>query len=476
MKFKIEDINELSDSRQVMEAKPHKFTSIFIYILLASILIFILWAWFSEKEIVVKVSGIIKPNEQSYVVSNMVSGEVKEVNMENGQDIKNGQVLYKIDDSNLQSQKNKLGNQKEDLTKDTKNLEKLKMSIDDNTNYFSDNEEEKEYYYKYKSYEASNKVSIEDKRNLIDSKNEVANKIGKLETLIKSINDNQNYNEEGSIYSEQFNNYRISKKSIEDKIEKLERNKEELKNQSAPKEQIDQIDSEIEANKNALVKLRSDINLQIKNSINELNEQVKNIDSNVSKFDEGVSLSEEKNKVTLLAQIEEKINLNKDKLKEVDFNIEEVNKGIEKCEVKSTVDGKLDIKANLEPGAMIQTGAIVASVLPKENNYKIELIIPDKDIANIKNGQEVKYNFTSLPYAEYGFLKGNIENISVNSQVNNETGIVYFIGEGTLETDILYSNKNEEAVIKPGMTCEARVITRSEKMLYYLLEKLNLKN
>lgn len=387
MKFKIEDINELSDSRQVMEAKPNKFTSIFIYILLGAICIFITWAWFSEKEIVVKVSGIIKPNEQSCVVSNMVAGEIKEVNMENGQDIKSGQVLYKIDDSNLQNQKNKIEKQKEDLTKDIKNLEKFKQSIDDNTNYFSDNEEEKEYYYKYKSYKAGNKVSVEDKSNLIDSKNEAVNKINKLETLIKSINDNQNYNEEGSIYSDQFNNYRISKKSIEDKIEKLEKNKEALKTQNAPKEQIDQIDSEIEANKNALVKLRSDINLQIKNSINELNEQVKNIDSNVSKFDEGVSLSKEKNKVTLLAQIEEKINLNNDKLKEVDFNIEEVNKGIEKCEVKSTVDGKLDIKANLYPGAMIQTGVVVASVLPKENNYKVELIIPDKDIGNIKNGQ-----------------------------------------------------------------------------------------
>jgi len=476
MKFKIEDINELSYSRQVMEAKPHKFTSIFIYILLGAIFIFITWAWFSEKEIVVKVSGIIKPNEQSYVVSNMVAGEIKEINMENGQEVKSGQVLYKIDDSNLQNQKNKLENQKEDLTKDTKNLEKFKQSIDDNTNYFSDSEDEKEYYYKYKSYETGNKVSVEDKSNLIDSKNEASNKISKLDALIKSINDNKNYNEEGSIYSEQFNNYIISKKSIEDKIEKLEKNKEELKNQNAPKEQINQIDPEIEVNKNALVKLKSDINLQIKNSINELEGQVKNIDSSVNKFDEGVSLSKEKNKVTLIAQIEEKINLNNGKLKEVDFNIEEVNKGIEKCEVKSTIDGKLDIKANLEPGVMIQTGAVVASVLPKENNYKVELIIPDKDIGNIKNGQEVKYNFTSLPYNEYGFLKGNIENLSVNSQVNNETGIVYFIGEGTLESDTLYSHKNEEAIIKSGMTCEVRIITRKEKMLYYIFEKIGLKD
>lgn len=38
---------------------------------------------------------------------------------------------------------------------------------------------------------------------------------------------------------------------------------------------------------------------------------------------------------------------------------------------------------------MIQTG-VVGSVLPKENNYKVELIMPDKDIGDIKRGQELK--------------------------------------------------------------------------------------
>ncbi len=53
---------------------------------------------------------------------------------------------------------------------------------------------------------------------------------------------------------------------------------------------------------------------------------------------------------------------------------------------------------------------------------------------------------------------------------------IFYTGEGTLEKNILYSNKSEESVIKAGMTCEARIITRKGKMLYYILEKLNFKN
>jgi len=545
MKFKIESLDELSDSRQIMESKPHKLTSIFIYILLTVIISFILWASFSEKEVVIKLTGIVNPNEESYVVSNPIAGEIKEVYMKNGQTIKKDAVLYKTDDTTLQIQKKKVEGQKKLLTNDINNLSKLKKSITDNTNYLKDNTEEKEYYLKYKNYEVGNNVSVEDKNNLINSKNDSINKINHLEKLSKSIEDNKNYNENGSIYNEQFNNYKISRKSIADKIVTLEKSKIKIQNQKdsneqisqidveiqnvnnklgalkkskielqtqkdsddqllqldveiqnnnnelstlekskielqtqkdSYKEQISQIDAEIQNNNNGLAKLESDIKLQVINSINELESQVKNTNSNAIKFDEVGNLSKEKNKTSLLAQIEGNLNLNDEKSKEIDLNLEEINKNIGKCEVKSNIDGRLDIKYNLEPGVMIQTGAIVANILPSSNNYKVELIIPDKDIGTIKKGQEVKYSFNSFPYNEYGFLKGSIKNISVNSQIDNKTGVSFYTGEGILKNNILYSHKNEKEVIKPGMTCDARIITRRENMLYYLLEKLNLKD
>ncbi|WLC69541.1 HlyD family efflux transporter periplasmic adaptor subunit [Clostridium estertheticum] len=476
MKFKIESLDDLSESRQVMETEPHKFTSIFVCILLAVIISFILWACFSEKEVVVNVTGMVKPSGQSYVVSNPIAEEVKEVYMKNGQTIKKDEVLYKTDDTPLKTQKSKVEGQKKVLANDINNLGKLKKSIADNTNYFKESKEEKEYYYKYESYFIGNKVSVEDKTNLINSKNDSVNQINHLEKLIKSIEDNKNYNAKGSIYNEQFNNYQISRKSIDGKMQQLLISKKVLQNKIGSGDAIAQIDAEIQDNKNGLIKLESEIKLEARKSINELRGQLKTTNSNLIKFDEGVNLSKEKNKITLLAQIEEKLNSSEEKLKEVDVSLKEINENIEKCKVKSTIDGKLDIKANLQPGIIIQTGAIVANVLPKSNAYKVELIIPDKDIANIKDGQEIKYSFTSLPYNEYGFLKGSMESISVNSQTDSEKGIVFYKGEGILKNNILYSHKNEEAVIKPGMTCEARIITRREKMLYYLLEKLNLKD
>ncbi|EHR0219607.1 HlyD family efflux transporter periplasmic adaptor subunit [Clostridium perfringens] len=501
MKFKIDNIENLSDSRQVMESKPNKFIMIFIYILIAIIATFLTWAWFSEKEIIVKVQGGVRPDNEIQSVSNIIQGEVKSVKMKNGEEIKKGNILFEIDSSELQDKKNQINDQIDYLDKDNKNLEKLNKSINENTNYFKNNDEEKEYYYKFKSYEAGNKVSLEEKNNISDSKKELLNEKANLEILNKSISENKNYTEQGSVYSAQYDSYISSREIILNKIEQLKKSKDSLRNEieTNNKEieslnyknnsienleeknkqlssQVEQIDLEIKNNNEQLEKLKSDTIAQIKGNIDKINQSINKLDSNISSLEESANISIDKNKATVLAQIEEKMNLNIQKKKELEENKKQIEQSIEKCAVKAPVDGKLNININLEQGVILQTGAMVAKIIPDSDTYKIDLMIPTKDIANIKDGKEIKYSFEALPYREYGFLDGKVESISPDSKIDNEKGIAFFVGEGSLKSNILYSNKGEESFIKSGMICEARIITRKEKMLYYLLGKIGFKN
>lgn len=497
MKFKIDNIENLSDSRQVMESKPNKFIIIFIYILIAVIATFLTWAWFSEKEIIVKVQGVVRPDNEIQSISNIVQGEVKSVKMKNGEEIKKGDILFEIDSSELQDKKNQIDEQINYFDKDNRNLEKLNKSINENTNYFENNDEDKEYYYKFKSYEAGNKVALGEKENITISKNELTKEKINLETLSKSVSENKNYNEFGSLYSAQYESYISSREIISNKIDQLENNKkvinEEIESNKKKlektnkennedqvikeknnqlKNQMGQIDLEIKNNNDELEKLKSETIAQIKGNIEKLNQEISKLDNNINSFNESINISKDKNKTTILAQIEEKINLNNQKKKELEENKKEIDQSIEKCVVKAPVDGKLKTNGNLEKGVVLQTGAIIATILPKDNTYKINLMIPNKDIANIKEGEDIKYSFESLPYREYGFLNGRVESISPDSTVDTEKGISFFNGEGSLSSNVLYSNKGEESYIKSGMTCEARIITRKEKMLYYLLEKI----
>lgn len=502
MRFKIEDINNLSDSRQVLESKPNKFIIIFIYILLALILIFLTWAWFSEKEVVAKVSGVVRPNSQVQTISNIVQGEVKNVKMKNGEKVSKGDILLEIDSDSLEKEKERIDDQIDKINKDNSNLNKLNKSIANNTNYFSNSGSEKEYYYKFKSYESGNTVSLAEKNNIANSKNELSGEKSKLEKLSKSIIEETNYNEANSAYSAQYESYMSSRQMIKNKIDQLNNSKNELNKQlesdnkkineipqddaqqldlikasiDEKQQQISQIDFEIKNSNEELEKLKNDTIAQIKGSIQEANQSINTLDGNLKSIDETSSINKDSNKTTILAQIEEKINLNKQSKTELEANKKQIEESLEKCVIKSPVNGKVNTLVDLQQGLVLQPGTIVANIIPNSSNYKVDLMIPTKDIANINTDKKIKYSFEALPYREYGFLEGKIESISPDSKTDSKTGISFFTGEGSLNSNVLHSNKGEESYIKPGMICEAKIITRNEKMMYYLLEKIGLKN
>ena len=502
MKFKIEDINNLRDSRHLLESKPNKFIIIFIYILLVLILMFLTWAWFSEKEVVVKVSGVVRPNSQVQTISNIVQGEVKNVKMKNGEKVSKGDILFEIDSDSLEKEKQRIDDQIDKINEDNSNLNKLSKSIASNKNYFSNSGSEKEYYYKFKSYESGNIVSLAEKNNITNSKIELSGEKSNLEKLSKSIIEETNYNEKNSAYSAQYESYMSSRKMIQNKIDQLNNSKNELNKQlesdnkqineipqgdtqqlelikasiDEKNQQISQIDFEIKNSNEELEKLKNDTIAQVKGSIEKAGQSIDTLDGNLKSLDESTNINKDSNKTTILAQIEEKINLNKKSKTELEANKKQIEESLKKCIIKAPVNGKINTLVDLQQGLVLQPGTIVANVIPNSNNYKIDLMIQTKDIANINTDKKIKYSFEALPYREYGFLEGKIESISPDSKTDSKTGISFFTGEGSLNSNVLHSNKDEEIYIKPGMICEAKIITRNEKMIYYLLEKIGLKN
>jgi HlyD family secretion protein len=90
MKGIIQDINELSDSRELLESKPHKFVLLFLYIFMSLLVAALVWTYFGEKDVVVKANGNVRPNEGISFIRNKVLGKVERVNYKNGQFIKKG--------------------------------------------------------------------------------------------------------------------------------------------------------------------------------------------------------------------------------------------------------------------------------------------------------------------------------------------------------------------------------------------------
>lgn len=478
MRMIVQDINELSDSREILESKPHLFIAIFMYIILTLFLSSLVWAWFSEKEIVIKASGIIKPQEDVYKIANPIPSKVDSINLKNGREVKKDEILYTLEHKDLDMQKESLEKSIKDKIEDVENLKKLKNSVEDGKNYFNkDNEKEKQYYNMYVSYETSYKNTQSQSHSIASQKDDFNNKIFQLNLLQKSIDENKNNFSQESIYFNQFIDYKLSIEQYESKINQAEKIYNSLKgNNRASKDQVGSAWTALDEAKKDLEKYKNQYYINIKVSIAETEGKIKELDSNLGSINQSEYLTKENSKIGMLVQIDDRIKVNEEKLQELNDNLKALNMNIDKCNVKAPYSGIVDMTSDIKIGDMLQVGVVIANILPNDSKYKVEMYISNKDIANIKEGQEIKYQIDSLPYKEYGYASGKIKNIGADSKVNQQTGTSFYIAEAYIDNNTLYSHKGEEAEIKNGMVCEGKVVVRREKVLYYLLKKLDLKD
>lgn len=717
----IQNLDDITDSKELIESKPHKFTSIFAYGLIGMLIIALIWSYFGEIDIVTKTNGVIKSINKTTSVLNEVEGKITSVNFKEGQEVKEGDVLYTLDCSDAVLNKENYEKQLDIVEKDSENINKLRNSILENTNYFdSQKADELEYYNKYQQYVSTNEklqltekqtgleidsandaksISSESYTRQINENNDVMDNLNKL---LDSINNSKSeFSEEDGIYLSEYKDYQLTidglKNTIEqkqlelqsaknkytesmndyesqmynakvsydnsvlklqqyksnyvsdiegniiraknsikdidddndtsdvkidqkqDRISNIERlidsinSDENLFDESEGtyyKQYIDYVnelnkcsEEDKEAYKNSyLLKLNQKIDdenesldqlqssesnenkkKRLKKTISNLNTLRESVDDNENKFSEdddeyyskfneyrsninelqnnievqkkAVSdLSDKKssivdnydNEVNIIkkaiesayndiskygnksaldikTKLDETLksinnfkselakckltpeldNINKElatneitkykidtlvgldsitkdneiKIDELKTNIGTLQFTIDKSTVKAMIDGTVNVKSDITEGELLQSGQEILAIIPKDDSqFKVKLYVSNKDISGINIGQKIKYHFDALPYKEYGELDGEITDIATDAIIDQKTGSSYYLVESEVKNEPLFSYKGEKGELKLGMTCEAQVVTKQKKILYYMLEKINLKN
>lgn len=96
MKPIIIDMKDMSDSTEVYETRPNPVLAGFIYLILAMVVAAFIWMYFSKMDIVVKGTGTVAASEEVATVTNLVAGIITERKIEDGQQVKAGEVLYTV--------------------------------------------------------------------------------------------------------------------------------------------------------------------------------------------------------------------------------------------------------------------------------------------------------------------------------------------------------------------------------------------
>ena len=133
MKPIILDMNEMSDSREVYESRPHPFFVIFIYMLLFMLTVAIIWAACFKLDVVVKGTGLVSSREAASVVTNTYSGAITECYITDGQTVSKGDILYEVEATDLDLQLNTYTEQQTEVGNRIEMMEVYLTWLSDNT-------------------------------------------------------------------------------------------------------------------------------------------------------------------------------------------------------------------------------------------------------------------------------------------------------------------------------------------------------
>lgn len=185
-------------------------------------------------------------------------------------------------------------------------------------------------------------------------------------------------------------------------------------------------------------------------------------------------LSRIRYKTETIVSIIKEIDNKSDKLEQLLQQLNTTNQKITTTNMRAPISGTVQICQYFNEGDYMPAGIEVLRIIPDSNSrLKMQITVKNKDISQLETGQVIKYRFLSLPYREYGILKGRIKKIGSDILRKKDKSSSPYVIEASIAGNELFDEKGNAEFIKVGMLAEARIVGRKRKLLYLVLEKLD---
>ncbi|SEQ56120.1 Multidrug resistance efflux pump [Treponema bryantii] len=155
--------------------------------------------------------------------------------------------------------------------------------------------------------------------------------------------------------------------------------------------------------------------------------------------------------------------------------LKQLEEQLSQCEIIATKDGIVEELTTFSVGDLLGSGENIIRIVPlNSDNIKAFVNILEKDISDIKIGQEVKIKLSAFNEHEYGQIKGYVSRIGADTIYENN--VPYYQIDIEIKDNTIKSKKGTLSYLRPGMTGIARIKVNQKKLMAYVLEKINLKD
>lgn len=148
-----------------------------------------------------------------------------------------------------------------------------------------------------------------------------------------------------------------------------------------------------------------------------------------------------------------------------------LNSQLEQTKIYAAMSGKVKSILLQSIGGVVRPGETIMDIVPEGDQLLIEAQIAPKDIARIKQGQEVIIKLSAYDFVVYGGMKGRVQHISPDA-ITNDKGESHFIVHIVGEADEWKTAMWKDKPLIPGMQAQVDILSGKKTILQYWLKPL----
>ena len=406
----------------ILEQAPLK-AKMLMYCILAILVATIIWAYYAKVDEVTRGDGRVIPSRQMQVIQSLDGGIVSEILIKEGELVKIGTPLIKIDETRAVSSLRENKGQYLALLAKQSRLKALAEGAAFNPPAEVQKEVPLVYEQEYALYNASR---------------------DELSSIVNIARD-QKEQREKELIEVQFKK-ETAERTYESANKELAANKPLLA--SGAVSEIDILKLEREASR-------------ARGEIDQARAQISRTQSAISEAGRKIIESEQ----NFRSKVRGELNDTSAKLASLTETSVALSDKVKQSTLKSPVNGKVSRLFFNTVGGVIQPGKEVMEVVPTDDALIIETKVQIKDIAFLRPNQSAIVKLTAYDYTVYGTLDAVVEEISANSTVDDKGNAYYIVRVRTLKNSL-----GAELPIIAGMQAQVDILTGKKTILSYLLK------
>ncbi|WP_434778360.1 HlyD family type I secretion periplasmic adaptor subunit [Neisseria sp. Ec49-e6-T10] len=138
--------------------------------------------------------------------------------------------------------------------------------------------------------------------------------------------------------------------------------------------------------------------------------------------------------------------------------------------LKAPVSGMVQQLAIHTVGGVVTEAQPLMAIVPDDETIEIEAMIENKDIGFVKNGQEAVVKIESFPYTRYGFIEGIVESVSHDAVQDEQRGLIFPVRVRLSQNFLMIDGVKVN--LTSGMSVSAEIKTGKRRVIDYFLSPL----